>query len=489
MLDLTDFGHLQLREEDFADVPPVDFDGAAIPDSMPEKWERLMRSNPKARELWDTNHYGDASRHAYALMGLAGWLGLDKSEAAGLHVAHYTRHGRKEDGIRKAKYALRAWEEGRRKAEARDAESGNGQPSEREPGEPLPGELESEERLETEEKKPTPYLSQGADEFLSGDITPVEWAIENIWPVGDSGPIGGSEKTGKTWIAHEMVLSLTTATPFLGKYRVKRPYRVLYWEEEDSRDRTKRRGRQLLTGRNRSIPTSYLRYLVGHGLKIDHPKGFKMLSAEVSEFRPDFVVVGNLREVHTKDENRPEMAHVRDAFRDLSRKFGCAFILIHHFRKSQADQSKRGSQMLAGSGVWGAWAEAWIYVMPGTTEDVAICEVGSKDATGIGKLVVHRRDVTDGEPLAVDEDGQTVWPVILAQVEPKDRAADSRGKILEAVKAHSCETGEAITVKKLEAKTELSRRTIVERLPELEEAGLVQPVKLHRNTNGYLPCA
>ncbi len=111
-----------------------------------------------------------------------------------------------------------------------------------------------------------------------------------------------------------------------------------------------------------------LRYLVGHGLKIDTKEGLAVIEAEIATFRPEFIVVGNLREIHTKDENRPEMALVRDAFRNLSRQYGCSFIVIHHFRKDAEGQSKRKSQMMAGSGIWGAWIEGWMWVLPGASD-------------------------------------------------------------------------------------------------------------------------
>ncbi len=333
-------------------------------------------------------------------------------------------------------------------------------------------------------------VSQGAEEFLSGQIKPVEWAIQDIWPVKNSGPLAGPEKVGKGWVAGDLVFSLTTGSPFLGKYRVTRPFRVLWWEEEDSRSRLHRRSHQLIAGRKRPVPTSEnLRFLVGHGLKIDNEDGLKILRAEIQQFQPDFVVVGNLREVHSKDENRPEMAHVRDAFRTLSRDFGPAFIVLHHFRKAQEGQSKRGSQMLAGSGVWGAWAESWMYVNPGETEDIAILEVGSKDAPGAGRLIVQRRDVTDVDPLAQDEDGGMVWPVILAEIEPKKKSDASRDKVLAAVRDEYQATKQAVTIKQIEAKAKISRRTVVARLPGLKENGLVQEVNLHGGVLGYVPCA
>lgn len=473
----ADFADLQISPEDVAQVPPVDLAGEAIPEGLPERFERLLAHNPRVRETWESTSYPSPSQQAFALMGLVGAYGLSKAEAAAVHVALYARHGRKEDGIRKAPYALKAWAEGRARAEAWERGAGNGPPPEREPGEPRPGEApgtdftpETAPPVTSEQFRP---LSQGADAFLGGEIRPVVWAVKGIWPAGVSGIIGGPEKCGKTWLAHELALTLATGTFFLGSYAVPRPLRVLVWEEEDGPERTRRRGRQLLAGRSRPLPSpNLLRYLVGHGLKLDSKEGLRRLEAELGWFKPEVVILGNLREVHGKDENRPEMAQVRDTLRRLSKEHGCPFIVIHHFRKTQADQNRRGSQMLAGSGVWGAWVEAWLWVTPGDSEDISLLEVGSKDAPGIGRLVVQRRDLTDREPLAQDEDGNAVWPVILAEVERKDRGEESRAKLLAAVKDHHAQANGPASVKDLERLTGLSRRTLTSRLPNWKRRDL-----------------
>ncbi len=127
-----------------------------------------------------------------------------------------------------------------------------------------------------------------------------------------------------------------------------------------------------------------------------------------------------------------------------------------------------------------------MYVMPGTTEDVAICEVGSKDATGISKLVVHRRDVTDGEPLAVDKDGERVWPVILAEVERKDRTDESRDEVHKAGEALYESTKAPITVEQIVEKTTVGERTVRDRVRELVKDGAWQPVNLPKNRKGYV---
>ena len=333
-----------------------------------------------------------------------------------------------------------------------------------------------------------PLLSQNAEDFLSGTIEPVEFAIENTWPYRASGMLGGDSGIGKTWLAIEMGLALSTGTPFLGKYHVKRKYRVMVWEEEEPRTREKRRNVQLLKGRGRARAQceKSLTFLVGHGLKIDSREGLEILRREIESFRPEFIIVGNLREIHLKDENSHAMAHVRDAFRTFTRDFGCAFIVIHHYRKAQEGQSKRGSQMLAGSGIWAAWCEAWMWCTPGRTEDVMILEVGSKDASEGKQIIVQRRDVTEGEPIAADAGGGQVWPVVLAEITTpsEEQREDSPAKIIEAITRHVADTDTPAPLKDIIRLSGLSRRTVVTYLPDLVLEGRVQ-VQLHMQTKCY----
>ncbi len=142
--------------------------------------------------------------------------------------------------------------------------------------------------------------------------------------------------------------------------------------------------------------------------------------------------------------------------------------------------------MLAGSGVWGAWTEAWMWVTPGNTDDIAICEIGSKDAGGVGKLVIQRRDVTDGEPLAVDEDGRKVWPVILGDVERKDRTDESRDEVREVGEAIYEQTKAPVTIEQIMAETTVKDRTVRARVRDLVTSGTWQEVKLPKNKKGYV---
>ncbi len=129
--DLSEFADLAIREVDLKDTPAVDLDGG-IPSSLSERTQRLLQYPSKLKTVWESQQYPSPSEKAYALMSAAGLVSLDKGEAASLHVYFYEQFGRRDDGIRKAPYALRAWEKGRQQTEQYETGAGNSRPEEHE---------------------------------------------------------------------------------------------------------------------------------------------------------------------------------------------------------------------------------------------------------------------------------------------------------------------------------------------------------------------
>ena len=118
MIELTEFGDLQIREEDLADIPPVDLDGEPTSDDLPERFLSLLHDNPRIQRVWQSTSYRSPSEQINAAMYLCGQCGLTKGEAASVNNYFYAQKGRKADGERKLRYNLRVWEKGRREAEA-----------------------------------------------------------------------------------------------------------------------------------------------------------------------------------------------------------------------------------------------------------------------------------------------------------------------------------------------------------------------------------
>lgn len=160
------FADLKVDLEDLVQVPPVDLDGEEVPAGLPERFERLLAHNARVRETWESAAYPSLSEQAFALMALLGACGLSKAEATAVHVGLYGRHGREEDGIRKAPYALRAWVRGREKADAWErGDSG---------GSKVQGEPDAGPEHEPEQERPAQArgVEQLPPEAPPGDLPP-----------------------------------------------------------------------------------------------------------------------------------------------------------------------------------------------------------------------------------------------------------------------------------------------------------------------------
>ena len=96
----------------------------------------------------------------------------------------------------------------------------------------------------TKKSAPVTFTPIPAGRFVGEKLTLPHWAVENIWPEGAMGVIGGAPKNGKSSLALELAVSLSTGTPFLGlrdHFPVKTgAVPVLYVQVENSRGRVQR---------------------------------------------------------------------------------------------------------------------------------------------------------------------------------------------------------------------------------------------------------
>lgn len=83
----------------------------------------------------------------------------------------------------------------------------------------------------TEAPSTRPFGIRSTETFLKESFHH-EWLIKDVLVKGQFAVVGGSQKTLKTSICVELAVSLTTATPFLGKFTVKDQRRVLFMSAE-----------------------------------------------------------------------------------------------------------------------------------------------------------------------------------------------------------------------------------------------------------------
>jgi hypothetical protein len=237
---------------------------------------------------------------------------------------------------------------------------------------------------------PSRPLGRGLGEFLSTEFPAAEHLIEGVLSEDGGGWIAGEEKTLKTFYALEEALCIASGWPVCGRFKVTRPRRVLFIEEEDPARRTYNRLRALLRGHGRDPDDPAVRADLDAWFKIDVWSGFSLdsqpqidaLDATCKEFGPAVVYIDVLRKVTARDLNKAhEAGAVLAVLDDLRRKYGVVFRVLHHYRKTQGYRPGRGSQEIGGSFVLGAWAENSLFFEPvGRNHGIVRVTVQSKDA-------------------------------------------------------------------------------------------------------------
>lgn len=235
--------------------------------------------------------------------------------------------------------------------------------------------------------------------LLSQPELPINWLVDGLFSAGSSGWVGAESKVGKSWLVLELVYCLTTASPYLERFTVPQPRKVIYIQEEDTEQRVLRRFNQLLRGRpGRPWPSDdRLRFAIRSGFKIDDPGWVARLHQALLTDPVDLCVFDVFQRLHLKSENdQAQMAAVLEVLNALNREFGCGFLVVHHNRKLQAGNEARPNQMLRGSGVLSGWAECSLYCRKGKSRNQVFVIPESKDAPEIDEFLVLREDTEDG---------------------------------------------------------------------------------------------
>ncbi len=239
--------------------------------------------------------------------------------------------------------------------------------------------------------------------ILLGELDePVVWLVEHLFAACAHGWIGAEPKVGKSWLALWLAICAALGIPFLG-YEVPRAVRVLYVQEEDSRRRVRRRLRQLLRGHayDPDAPppelNANLHVAIRKGFKIDHELSRAWLAHEMATFKPDIIIVDVFNEVHgAKEKDQDGISPVLRHFTELERKYGGAFIILHHFYKGDARTPRaRGGQSLRGSSALHGWAENSLYLFYGKKNRFRV-EPESKDESDAVQFEVEITDTPDG---------------------------------------------------------------------------------------------
>jgi hypothetical protein len=188
------------------------------------------------------------------------------------------------------------------------------------------------------------------------------WLIESLWTHQAVGVIGGSPKSGKTWLALEMAVSVASGTPCLGRFAVPSPGRVLIYAAEDSAVALRRRIESLSCIHQIDFNQLDVHVITADSLRLDRSEHQDQLESTLLLYKPSLLILDPLVRVHAIDENvAGQVSTLLGYIRSLQRKTGAAIALVHHVRKNVSPNGGAGYS-LRGSGDLYAWLDSFLYL-------------------------------------------------------------------------------------------------------------------------------
>lgn len=186
------------------------------------------------------------------------------------------------------------------------------------------------------------------------------WLVAGFFAAGGVGLIGGAPKCCKSWLSLEMAVAVASGRPCLGSFEVPAPGPVLVYAAEDAPVQVRDRLEGLAAARGAEFKALEVGLIVEPCLRIDRPEDLSRLSRTLSRFRPKLLVLDPYVRLQRVDENNStEVSTVLSSLRELSRAFEVAVVLVHHARKSPAEQA---GQALRGSSDFHAWGDSNLYL-------------------------------------------------------------------------------------------------------------------------------
>lgn len=283
-------------------------------------------------------------------------------------------------------------------------------------------------REEQQRKLGWSFKSENMSELLARPTPVISWLIESLWVDKARGLIAGNPGVGKTWMALEMLLSVSTGLPCLDKYPVKAGA-VLLVEEESSPDNLARRIHCMAKGRGLdSEDLVSFHHVTRQFLKI--PKHEKELIAFIKHHSIKLVVFDSLRRFHGVDENSSEkMQPILDSFGRINIEAETSVVLIHHLSKNLNDKGANKKpvfeRMRGTSDLW-AWRDCIIGMEGEPDATTASCSFQFRDAESPSPIQIKR---------IVDEvSGSTTLEMV--NLEESEDFADKSEALLTYVRDH-----------------------------------------------------
>lgn len=188
------------------------------------------------------------------------------------------------------------------------------------------------------------------EEFLK-TIETVEWIVPGLVSKKSIGFVAGLPETNKTWILIDLAVEAAREKGglWLGRFPVNHA-KVLFIDQERFKGETQRRLKAVIA--SKAIPTTALsRNLFvrcGTSTRLDIDASYNAFKKELSELRPELVIIDSFTTFHNAEENnRQSIQVVLERIKELRNEFGCTFIFIDHEGKGVFNENEKGQEPTA----------------------------------------------------------------------------------------------------------------------------------------------
>jgi len=186
------------------------------------------------------------------------------------------------------------------------------------------------------------------------------WLVEGLWAEQAVGFIGGVPKTGKTWLALDLAVSVAAGVPALGRFPIPNPGPVLLFAAEDPPEAIRERVAGIALAAGVDLERLPVGLITEPVLRLDLNPDRDRLSMTLARVRPGLLVLDPLVRLHRADENAAaEISDILGFLRQMQRVHKTAILLVHHLRKGSPGDN---GQALRGSGDLHAWGDSNLYL-------------------------------------------------------------------------------------------------------------------------------
>jgi hypothetical protein len=271
-----------------------------------------------------------------------------------------------------------------------------------------------------------------AEELASGPEA--RWLIRGLWPAGAYGILASPPKAGKSWVAHDLAVSVATGTHFLERFAIDDPGAVLFLAGEDNERLALRRLAAIATGRRESVVSALADVrLCTVPLLLTSEADLAELRAELEEHPPRLVILDPLyvAAAGAKGGDLYAMGEVLRSLQELVQPYEASLFVTHHVRKSADAESGIDAVWGAGPGAWGrvvavgkvehsdtdkdgrsAVTLAWSFSgseIPDTKVRMRR-RVWSDDAESLSAPLHYQVEVLESEPTKAEPPSEPTWP-------------------------------------------------------------------------------